>query len=879
MLRIIQNRSAESAKSYYSHAEYYGEGQDKAGIWGGKTAQMLGLAGKIRESDFQALCDNLDPRSGQQLTARHDATRRTVGYDFNWHVPKGVTLAYAIGGDTRIETAVERAVSETMAEMEQEAKTRVRIGGKQEDRTTGNLVWGQFLHTTTRPNDKGEVDPHLHIHAFVFNVTHDQKEGRYKAAQFRDLKRDANYFEARMHARLAKYLREDLGYSIERDGRHWDIAGISKSTKKKYSRRTTEIERIAKEEGITSPEKKAELGARTRNTKAAHESFASLQTSWRDRLDENEEKQFDHLTATSGSGTVNGPVTTKAAVEQAFLHCFERDSVVPERIVLEEALRMGVGTADVQEVAGEAYRQGLITRELDGRRLSTLPTVLCDEESVLKFARESRNVVSPLNASWKPEVGWLSAEQTKAIENLTHSHDRLQLILGGAGTGKTTLMTQAVAAIEQGGHKVFTFAPTAEASRKVLRDEGFSTATTVAELLVSEKLQKAVQNSVIWIDEASLLGTRHLRKVVDLAERTGARLILSGDWKRQHGSVQRGGVLGLLDRYAGVAPIQIETIRRQQGAYKEAIASMAEGHLQRGFDQLDRLGWVHELDDDVRDSKIARDYADTLVAGKSALVVSPTHREAEHLREAIKTTLRDRGMITGDDQEVRTLQPLHLTEGEQHDPAFLKEGDVIIFQQNGKGYRKGSRVTVGPRVPTSITDQAERFSVYRPSKILLAVGDKIRLTAGGETKDGKHRLNNGTVYDIQGIDKSGDITLSNGWVIDAAFGHIAQGFVTTSHSSQGRTVDHVFIAESAESFGAGSKEQMYVSASRGRKSAHIYTNNVAELREVIQETSAKVTATELFQPSKQYELHRKQQQAVNRDHIERPKVKEPAYEL
>jgi hypothetical protein len=64
MLRIIQNRSPESAKSYYSHAEYYGEGQDKAGIWGGKTgSECWGWKARSSESDFQALCENLDPRS------------------------------------------------------------------------------------------------------------------------------------------------------------------------------------------------------------------------------------------------------------------------------------------------------------------------------------------------------------------------------------------------------------------------------------------------------------------------------------------------------------------------------------------------------------------------------------------------------------------------------------------------------------------------------------------------------------------------------------------------------------------------------------------------------------------------------------------------
>ncbi|MFN8705268.1 MAG: relaxase domain-containing protein, partial [Planctomyces sp.] len=148
MLRINQNRSAASAKSYYSRAEYYGEGQEKAGRWGGKLARMLGLEGQVRESDFHALCDNLDPRTGQQLTARHDQ-QRTAGYDFSWHLPKGVSLAYAIGGDARIEEVLDRCVSETMAEMECEVKTRVRVGGRHENRTTGNLAWGQFTHIST----------------------------------------------------------------------------------------------------------------------------------------------------------------------------------------------------------------------------------------------------------------------------------------------------------------------------------------------------------------------------------------------------------------------------------------------------------------------------------------------------------------------------------------------------------------------------------------------------------------------------------------------------------------------------------------------------------------------------------------------------------
>ena len=100
-------------------------------------------------------------------------------------------------------------------------------------------------------------------------------------------------------------------------------------------------------------------------------------------------------------------------------------------------------------------------------------------------------------------------------------------------------MTEACEGIEAGGHRVLTFAPSAEASRGVLQSEGFAGATTVAELLVNEDLQASARGEVIWIDEAGLLGTKTMKQVFDLAKKLDARVVLSGDWG-QHASVERG---------------------------------------------------------------------------------------------------------------------------------------------------------------------------------------------------------------------------------------------------------------------------------------------------------------------------------------------------
>src|SRR5262249_47249167 len=101
MLRIIQNKSPAGAKSYYSTADYYSEGQELEGIWRGNTAKGLGLSGVVKKQDWDALCDNRDPHEGTVLTPRQKQNRR-VGYDFNFHVPKSVSVLYGLTKDERL---------------------------------------------------------------------------------------------------------------------------------------------------------------------------------------------------------------------------------------------------------------------------------------------------------------------------------------------------------------------------------------------------------------------------------------------------------------------------------------------------------------------------------------------------------------------------------------------------------------------------------------------------------------------------------------------------------------------------------------------------------------------------------------------------------
>src|SRR4051812_35793383 len=229
MLTIYQNQSVDDAKKYFSKSagEYYVDGQQELkGLWRGEAAKMLGLSGEITQAQWNAICDGFSPRTGEKLVQRLK-DNRTVGYDFTFSTGgKSVSILYNMTRDERILKAFRESVNETMKDIESEVQARVRKSGKNEDRRVGNLVWGEFTHLTGRPLADGIPDCQLHTHCFALNVVKDPVEGIWKAGQFRELKRDAPYFQALFHARFARKLAE-LGLPIERTRDGFEIAGFS----------------------------------------------------------------------------------------------------------------------------------------------------------------------------------------------------------------------------------------------------------------------------------------------------------------------------------------------------------------------------------------------------------------------------------------------------------------------------------------------------------------------------------------------------------------------------------------------------------------------------------------------------------------------------
>ncbi len=298
MLRVIQNRDSQSAKGYYTgqaEAGYYlGAAQEQVGNWGGKACERLGLCGEVERHAFELLCDNRHPESGAQLTAR-TRKNRTTGYDFNFHACKSASLLYALTGDPAILHAFRSAVAETMAGIEASVQTRVRKGGRQEDRLAGNMAWAEFIHFTARPV-KGVIDPHLHAHCFAFNAVFDPVERQWKAGQFRELKARAPEYQRAFQARFAWKLME-LGVPIERTAAGWEVGGIDRALIEKFSGRARQVEAFAERLGITDPREKDGIGARTRERKRSDATMDELRREWLARLTRQERAALSVATA------------------------------------------------------------------------------------------------------------------------------------------------------------------------------------------------------------------------------------------------------------------------------------------------------------------------------------------------------------------------------------------------------------------------------------------------------------------------------------------------------------------------------------------------------------------------------------------------------
>lgn len=878
MIRMIQSSSASHAKAYFSESleksDYYLSDQELPGRYFGKLSKRLELGDTVTKESFFALCENKHPQTGKQLTPL-TLSNRTVGYDINFHCPKSLSVVFALNNDPQILNAFQQSVRETMADIEQDCQTRVRKNGVYADRNTQELAWAEFIHQTARPVESELPDPHLHAHVFVVNATFDELEGRIKAAKFKEIKRSMPYYQARFQKRLADRM-IDLGYQVRPTAHAFEIEGVPKEVINYFSKRTDQIGKVAAEKGIFDPRAKDKLGALTRSKKQKGFTMDELRDHWKAQL-----RQLTQDLNLDDSTPIRHPAPGKAQpdperaekhVDFALKHVFERASVMEERKLLQVAYKAAIGHRGVTlDALTDTLRQDKRVLRINdmGREFCTTKEVLQEEKRMVELARNGIARLAPLYSS--PPSMDLKDDQKEAVSHILTTKNRVSIIMGGAGTGKTTLMKEAVRKIGHAGKKVIVTAPTAQAARGVLKSEGYE-AETVAKLLVDKKLQESLQNQVLWVDEAGLLGTHDMRCLLELATEKNARVILSGD-TRQHASVVRGDALRILNVVGKIESAYVRKIHRQKEAdYRQVVAWLSRGDVGKAFTKLDQDGLIKSVDPLNPHESVVDDYLKSLKGGKTSLVICPTHKQGDEISGKIRERLKKVGKLGKKEVEVTRYTNLNYTEAEKSDPKNYQPGQVIQLNQNTTTLNRGSKWTIeevgekrltltntaGKKQKISFSS-ASKFDVFEKATIPLSKGDKVMITRNGFDRN-KKRLNNGMNLEVLRVSKNGQIELQteNGrsrFTLDQEYGHLNHAHCITSHASQGRTVDTVLIAQPSSTFGASDAKQFYVSVSRGKTGVKVYTDDKELLLETVSELGDRQSAHELVAKTKTHDKH------------------------
>lgn len=866
MLRIHPRTSAQGTKDYYKHAlstsDYYTEKGEIIGEWRGQLANEMGLSGEVNETQFNKLCDNINPLTDEKLTKRTNENRR-VAYDFTYSAPKAISLAYALNDDPKILEAFQSSYLSSMEEIEKNVEARVRAKGANENRVTGNILFSDYIHPTARPNKDGIPDPHLHSHCVAMNVSHDQIENKNKALELGNIYKKAPYYQAKFNLDFANRLME-VGYKIKRTKDGFGLEGISRKTEKQFSQRTETIEKLAKEKGIISDKEKEKLGARTRKRKSKDYSFDELKGIWKEKFPDDER---EGLKPNQHQSQKQEKPSADFLIDEALKRTTQRQSAVREDRLLTNVYQLALGTGLTSDDIEKTLKaKNINSKKTKDGTFYTTQEAIDEEKFLVGITRKGRGKHYPINPNYKIENDQMSKEQKKAVNHVLKSKDLVSVVAGGAGTGKTWSVKEIANGALKAGKRFHAFAPSAAASRGVQVEEGFQNATTIASLLQNKRLQKNIKNGIVWIDEAGMVGNKTMNEILNIANQQNARVLLTGDIN-QHNSVERGDALRIIQEKAGIKPATIKTIRRQKPKdYRDAVSLLSSGEMEQGFKVLDKIGAIKESDKQEHVFKAAsKEYIEARENKQEALIVATTHAQGKAVTNEIRSELKEKNMLQGETKNFATNQATSHTESEKQDHVNYETGQIISFHKPAKGgFVKGRDYQVkevkdgniilsdskGVEKPLNLKE-SERYTIFNKTNTELLQGDQIRLTKNFTSQD-KKRLNNGDILTVDGFTKDGDIKATRGRtsvVIGKEQGHFTHGYYNTSPSSQGKSVNKVIVVQTAASGLAANKEQFYVSASRGKFEISVHTDDKKGMLRNIQRSSERMIALDVGERS------------------------------
>lgn len=380
MLNIttIKRQNVGKVVNYYTDSsdDYYAK-DGSAMQWHGQGAEALGLSGQVEQKRFAQLLDGrVDEHTTLRRTTPSEARKERLGYDLTFSAPKGVSLQALVHGDEKIIAAHDKAVAAAIREAEMLAAARHTANGKTGIERTDKLVVASFRHETSR-----EVDPDLHTHAFVLNMTQRQN-GEWRALVNDGIVHSLSHLGNVYKAELAKEL-ELQGFTLKYDRNGtFDLAHFTDHQIHEFSGRRNQIDAKLAEWGLdrstATADQKDRAAMQTRERKTAIDRD-DVRAAWQARA---KDLGIDfHSREWAGVGRddlrhearnsvpqIERPLEYHAdqTVRFAIKHLTERQSIVKGEDLLAVGLKHGYGrlsASDIRDAIDRAKDGGHLIRE------------------------------------------------------------------------------------------------------------------------------------------------------------------------------------------------------------------------------------------------------------------------------------------------------------------------------------------------------------------------------------------------------------------------------------------------------------------------------------------------------------------------------------
>ena len=792
--------SPNQGVTYYERDGYYARDDPAhrdASAWAGKGAEALGLSGPVDPDTFKAVLEGKVPDgTGRQLGRkdRDGNLHHRPGRDVTLSAPKSVSLAALVGGDGRVVAAHDRAVTRTLAWIEDNAvETRMKDPetGRMVRAGDQGMVAATFRHDTSR-----NLDPQLHTHAVLANMVQGE-DGKWRTMANEKLYASKMLIGAMYRSELARELGA-LGYVIEKthaDGR-FEIAGVSRKVVEAFSTRRAEIEAAMNERGLGNPAANQRLAQRAAlMTRAAKRDVdrGELRAGWERQAaglgfdapglvaeaaaraagrDAGKDAGRESAAGPAAGADVPAsereapapPSKADRALDWSVAHLSEREAVFARTDLLAAALAFdpaGVAIGDIERALGRREAAGTIhpARLPGADGLLTTDRAVADERETLALMRAGQGRgAAPMRARAADKAlrgGPLTHGQKEAVKLIVAAKDRTVGVQGYAGTGKTTMLARARALMEKRGYEVRGLAPSASAARTLATEAGIGSETLqrflarydgVAEGRMTRKGEKdmraAFRKTALVVDEGSLASTVQARNLLRIANALRIpRVVLVGD-EKQLDAVDAGKPFAQLQRAGLKTAVMDEIMRQRDPALKEAVEASLAGDVGRAFAKLG--GNVAEVKaDNLAGAAAARWLALSPEERANAGLMAPSHGLREEINAIVRERLVRDGTVHGPAMESERLVSRGYTSAEKTLAANYRAGDVVAFHRPYKrlGLDKGDELRVAGvdhRTRTvNLLGEDGRAVAWEPNRLAARAGgvevyrtEDIQLRAG-----------------------------------------------------------------------------------------------------------------------------------------------------